>query len=200
MNRREFIGMSGAGVFSIASAGMLFGAAAPSRKLSLAVIGCARTANHGDGFVVDPKGGRGRGYQLMCRFAELPDCEVSVLCDVDATALDYAASEVKRIAGRAPRKVRDFREVMADPTVDAVVVATPDHSHVFIGIAAMKAGKALYLEKPIGISAGEAETLAEVQRKTGAVFQLGTQRRSSYATQQAVAFIRSGKIGLPHWA
>ena len=199
MNRREFIKV-GSGAFAMASARTLFGAAAPSKRVSVAVIGCARTANHGDGFVVDPKGGRGRGFQVMCRFAELPDCEVSVVCDVDTTALDYAASEVKRIAGNEPRKVRDFREVMADPTVDAVVVATPDHSHVYIGVAAMKAGKALYLEKPIGVTAGEAEVLAEVQKRTGAVFQLGTQRRSSYATQQAIAAIRSGKFGQPHWA
>ena len=199
MDRRDFI-KTGAGVFALASARTLFGAATPSKKVSVAVIGCARTADHGDGFVVDPKGGRGRGYQVMCRFAELPDCEISVVCDVDTTALDYAASEVKRIAGNTPRKVRDFREVMADPTVDAVVVATPDHSHVYIGIAAMKAGKALYLEKPIGVTAGEAEALAAVQRKTGMVFQLGTQRRSSYATQQAIAWILSGKMGKPHWA
>ncbi|MDE3274425.1 MAG: Gfo/Idh/MocA family oxidoreductase, partial [Verrucomicrobiota bacterium] len=199
MNRREFIGMSGA-TFAIASAKTLFGAAVPSKKLRLCVIGCARTANHGNGFVVDPKGWRGRGFQVMSRFAELPNCVVTVLCDVDSTALDYAAAELKAKTGVAPAKVKDFREAVRRDDVDAVLVATPDHSHCYIGAEAMKAGKALYLEKPIGISAGEAEILAAVQRKTGAVFQLGTQRRSSYATQQAVAYIRSGKIGQPHWA
>lgn len=198
MNRRDFIKTAGAGAFAIASANTVFGA--PSGKVSLAIIGCARTANHGNGFVVDPKGGRGRGFQVMSRFAELPDCEISVVCDVDSTAMDLAAETVKQISGRMPRKVKDFREVVADPSIDGVIIATPDHSHVYIACAAMKAGKAVYLEKPIGVTAGEAEVLAEVQRKTGVVFQLGTQRRSSYATQQAVAAIRSGAYGRPHWA
>ena len=199
MKRREFIRTAGAGVFSIASAKTLFGAA-PSGKVSLAVIGCACSADHGNGSVVDPKGKRGRGFQVMCRFAELKDCEISVVCDVDSNAMDLAAQTVKRIAGNEPRKVKDFREVMADPSIDGVIVATPDHSHVYIGCAAMKAGKALYLEKPIGVTAGEADVLAEVQRKTGVTFQLGTQRRSSYATKSAIEHIRTGAIGKPHWA
>lgn len=201
MNRRDFIKASGAGLFSIASAKTLFGAA-PSGRVSLAIIGCARSSYRpevGD-CVLDPKGNRGRGFQVMSRFAELPDCEISVVCDVDVRAMDLAAAAVREITGREPRKVGDFREVLADPTIDGVIVATPDHSHVYIGCAAMKAGKALYLEKPIGVTAGEAEVLAEVQRKTGVTFQLGTQRRSSYATQQAIAAIRSGKYGKPRWA
>ena len=198
-NRRDFIKTTGAGMFSIASAQTIFGDT-PSKRVSVAVIGCARTALHKEGFVVDSKGGRGRGFQLMSRFAELPECEVSVLCDVDDMALDLAAQTVKKITGREPRREKDFRKVLDDPTIDAVVVATPDHSHVYIGCAAMRAGKALYLEKPIGVTAGEAEVLAAVQRATGAVFQLGTQRRSSYATQQAVATIHSGQFGKPHWA
>ncbi len=199
MNRREF--MKGcAGAFAIASAGTLFGAGTPSKKMRLCVIGCAKTAAHEGGFTVDPKGERGRGFQVMCRFAELANCEVTVVCDVDTLAMDLAATTVKGMTGREPAKVKDFREAVRRDDVDAVLVATPDHSHCYIGVEAMKAGKALYLEKPIGISAGEAEILAEVQRKTGAVFQLGTQRRSSYATKNAVEYIRSGKIGKPHWA
>ena len=199
MNRRDFIRTGGC-AFTIASASTLFGAATPSKRLRLCVIGCAKTADHGSGFVVDPKGQRGRGFQVMCRFAELRNCEVTVVCDVDADAREYAAGVIKDLTGRRPATVKDFREAVRRDDVDAVLVATPDHSHVYIGIAAMKAGKALYLEKPIGISAGEAEVLAEVQRRTGMVFQLGTQRRSSFATRQAIDYIRSGNIGKPHWA
>ena len=203
MNRREFIKLGG-GAFAIASASTLFGAATPSKKLRLCVVGCARSrAVNADGtgeLVFDPKGGRGRGYQVMSRFAELKNCVVTVVCDVDRRAMDYVAAELKAKTGIEPEKVLDFREAVCRDDVDAVMVATPDHSHCYIGIAAMKAGKALYLEKPIGISAGEAEILAEAQRKTGAVFQLGTQRRSSYATRSAIDYIRSGEIGRPRWA
>ena len=71
MNRRDFIKTTGAGVFSIASAKALFGAP-PSGKVSVAIIGCARTAQHENGCVVDPTGWRGRGFQLMSRFAADP--------------------------------------------------------------------------------------------------------------------------------
>ena len=199
MNRREFL-KAGAGAFAIAASGHARGAGAPSNRIRLAVVGCARTADHGNGFVLDPKGFRGRGYQVMSRACELKGCEVAAVCDVDRTALAYAAAEVKRMAGNEPRQVRDFRDLMADPSIDAVLVATPDHSHVYIGASAMNAGKALYLEKPVGVTAREAEVLRDVQKRTGRVFQLGTQRRSSYATQQGVALIRSGKIGRPRWA
>ena len=199
MKRRDFI-RSGAGAFALAAAGRAFGVDAPSNRVRLAVIGCARTADHGKGFVVDPKGFRGRGYQILCRACELAGCEVACVCDVDRAARDYAASEVKRIAGNEPKKVRDFRDVLADSSIDGVIVATPDHSHVYIGASALKAGKALYLEKPIGVTAREAEVLRAVQEKTGTVFQLGTQRRSSYATRKGVELIRSGAVGAPHWA
>ena len=199
LDRRAFI-KTGTGAFAIASVQTLFGTATPSKKLRLCVVGCARTKDHGNGFVVDPTGARGRGFQVMSRFAEIPNCEITVVCDVDSTAMDYAVRVLKEKTGHEPAKVRDFREAVRRNDVDAVLVATPDHSHCYIGIEAMKAGKALYLEKPIGISAGEAEVLAEAQRKTGMVFQLGTQRRSSYATKQAIEYIRSGKIGKPHWA
>ena len=94
LNRRNFIKLGG-GAFALASAHTLFGAAVPSKKLRLCVVGCARTANHGNGFVVDPKGWRGRGFQVMNRFAELPNCVVTVLCDIDANALDDAAAAFK---------------------------------------------------------------------------------------------------------
>ena len=203
MNRREFIKTAGA-TFSIASAGTLFGAGTPSQKMRLCVIGCGRSkpANKdGSGeCLFDVKGGRGRGYQVTSRFSELSNCVITVVCDVDSRAMDYVAGELKAKTGIEPAKVRDFREAVRRADVDAVLVATPDHSHCYIGIEAMKCGKALYLEKPIGIAAGEAEILADVQRKTGMVFQLGTQRRSSYATKSAINFIRSGEIGKPHWA
>ena len=199
MTRKDFLTV-GAGAFAIAASGRAWGAGAVSNRLRLAIIGCARTADHGNGFVLDPKGFRGRGYQLLCRVAEMKDVEIATVCDVDSTARAYAAGEVKRIAGNEPKQERDFRNVMADPSIDGVIVATPDHSHVFIGCAALRAKKALYLEKPIGVTAGEAEVLAAVQKKTGVTFQLGTQRRSSYATQQGVEVIRSGAIGKPHWA
>lgn len=200
MKRRDFI-KAGTGAFFIASAGKAWGAGAPSNRIRLGVVGVAKTGPDGTGgFAVNPAGQRGRGYQVMSRVCELKDAEVAAVCDVDSKALDFGASEVTRMAGNVPKKFRDLREMLKDPDIDGVIVATPDHWHVLAGIWTMQAGKALYLEKPIGVTAGEAEVLAQVQKTTGRVFQLGTQRRSSYATQQGVAAIRSGEMGQPHWA
>ena len=201
MNRRDFIS-AGAGAFFVAAAGRALGADAPSNRIRLCIVGCSRTKL--DPTVgrnlMHPKGNRGRGYQVMVAALKVPGVEIAAVCDVDAAATAYAASEVKRIAGYEPKQYRDMREAFADPGVDAVVVATPDHWHVLAGVWALKAGKALYLEKPIGITPGEAKVLAKVQRETKRIFQLGTQRRSSYSSQQAVAAIRSGKYGKPRWA
>ena len=188
MNRRDFIS-AGAGAFFVAAAGRALGADAPSNRIRLCIVGCSRTKL--DPTVgrnlMHPKGNRGRGYQVMVAALKVPGVEIAAVCDVDAAATAYAASEVKRIAGYEPKQYRDMREAFADPGVDAVVVATPDHWHVLAGVWALKAGKALYLEKPIGITPGEAKVLAKVQRETKRIFQLGTQRRSSYSSQQAVA-------------
>lgn len=70
----------------------------------------------------------------MSRFAELPNCVVTVVCDVDSTAMDLAASVLKEMTGIAPAKVKDFREAVRRDDVDAVLVATPDHSHCYIAL------------------------------------------------------------------
>ena len=137
MNRREFIKIGGS-AFALAGARTLFGAATPSKKMRLCVIGCARTKDHGNGFVVDPKGARGRGFQVMSRFAELKNCVVTVICDVDSTAMDYAATVLKETTGVAPAKVKDFREAIRRDDVDAILVATPDHSHFAACMHAMR--------------------------------------------------------------
>ena len=149
MKRRDFIKAGGCAI-AIASASTLFGAGTPSKRMRLCVIGCAKTADHGFGFVVDPKGGRGRGFQVMSRFAEIKNCEITVICDVDSTAMDLAASVIKEKTGHMPAKVKDFREAVRRADVDAVLVATPDHSHCYIGIEAMKAGKALLVRDEAG--------------------------------------------------
>ena len=167
MNRREFLAAGAAGAFYIAAGGRAWGADAPSGRIRLCVVGCSRTSfdpktlRH----TFNPKGNRGRGYQVMVGALKVPGVEIAAVCDVDRIATEYAASEVKRIAGYEPKQYKDMREAFADPGIDGVIVATPDHWHVTAGIWALKAKKALYLEKPIGITPGEAKVLARAQRE-----------------------------------
>jgi len=202
MNRREFVKRGAAGAFFIAAAGKALGVNSPSGRVRLGIVGCSRTKFDpvSGRNIMNPKGTRGRGYQVMMDALKNPGIEIGAVCDVDSDATAYAASEVKRVAGNDPKQYRDIREMLANPDIDGVVVATPDHWHVLAGCWTMQAKKALYLEKPIGVTPGEAEILAECHKKNNVIFQLGTQRRSSLGGQNAVAAIRSGKYGKPLWA
>ena len=184
MNRREFI-KTGSGAFFIAAAGRAFGDGAPSNRVRLAIMGC-----HANG----------RGYAIMKATIGLPGIEYACVCDVDSRARAAAAQLVKDMTGVTPRIEKDFRKVLEDPTIDGFVVATPDHWHAPAANLIMKAGKAVYVEKPCCFCPREGEILIETQRKTGMVFQMGNQRRSVKAMDEAQAKIRAGIIGEPRWA
>ncbi|MBR1921968.1 MAG: Gfo/Idh/MocA family oxidoreductase [Kiritimatiellae bacterium] len=181
-SRRQFIG---SGAAFIAASGRVFGAEAPSNRVRLAVVGCHE---------------KGRGQQVMRSALQLPGVDVVSVCDVDARARDWAAAKVLEISGRAPRRERDLRKVLEDPTVDGVVLETPDHWHAWGAVMAMRAGKAVYVEKPVAFCPREGEKLLETQRATGMVLQVGSQRRSSKAYADAVAFLHGGALGAPKWA
>ena len=182
-NRRQFIGF-GASAF-IAASGRVFGAESPSNRVRLAIVGCHE---------------RGRGQQVMKSAMRVPGVDIACVCDVDSRAMDWAAGNVFASSGIAPEKVRDFRKVLEDPSIDGVILETPDHWHAWGAVMAMRAGKAVYVEKPCAFCPREGEILLETQRRTGAVLQVGSQRRSSRSYADAVAFLRSGAIGEPKWA
>ena len=92
----------------------------------------------------------------------------------------------------------DFRELLARDDIDAVVIATPDHWHVPIGIAAVNAGKDVYIEKPLGICIRENQAMRDAVRKTGRIFQYGTQQRSWHQFRFACELVRNGYIGKLH--
>ena len=182
-NRRQFIGF-GASAF-IAASGRVFGVESPSNRVRLAIVGCHE---------------RGRGQQVMKSAMRVPGVDIACVCDVDSRAMDWAAGNVFASSGIAPEKVRDFRKVLEDPSIDGVILETPDHWHAWGAVMAMRAGKAVYVEKPCAFCPREGEILLETQRRTGAVLQVGSQRRSSRSYADAVAFLRSGAIGEPKWA
>lgn len=179
MNRREFI-KTGTGAFFIATAGKVFGAAAPSSRVRLAIMGC------------HPKG---RGFQVMQRAAEIPGVEIALVCDVDSRARDAAAAKVKEMTGLKPRMEKDIRKVLEDREIDGIICASPDHMHAWTAAMAMRSGKAIYVEKPCTFSASECDILARIQHETGVVFEMGSQRRSATVTLEAMKEIKAGIIG-----
>jgi predicted dehydrogenase len=116
-----------------------------------------------------------RGTQVMKAFMEHDDCQVVALCDVDSRILAKAAEVAKGSA----KQHEDFRRVLDDPNVDAVVIATPDHWHAVQTTMACAAGKDVYVEKPLSVTIVEGRKMVESARHHKRVVQVGTHRRSS---------------------
>jgi len=107
---------------------------------------------------------------------------------------------VSEAKGKQVKTLGDFRRALDDKSIDALVIAAPDHWHTPATILALSAGKHVYLEKPCGHNAREGELLVDAQRKTKRVVQMGTQRRSSPRAIEAIQAIRDGIIGRPYFA
>jgi predicted dehydrogenase len=130
------------------------------------------------------------------------EVQVVAVCDVDTTRREHAKKTVEeRYAkdGNTGYKgcgaYNDFRELLARKDIDAVVIATPDHWHAFIAIAAVNAGKDVYCEKPLTHNIHEAVTLIDAVRKSGKILQTGSQQRSSKEFRVACELVRNGVIG-----
>lgn len=172
MNRRYFLGASAA---VLTNAPTLHSAA---NRVNIAIIGL-----------------RGRGKALASVFATVPDVSIEALVDVDSTVLSQVAAGVVKQTGKAPKVTSDLRRVLDDRSIDAVVIATPDHWHAPAAILACDAGKDVYLEKPCAHNAREARLVVEAARRNQRVVQHGTQARSRPTMLRAIELIHSGKIG-----
>ncbi|MFV1966201.1 MAG: Gfo/Idh/MocA family protein, partial [Pirellulaceae bacterium] len=133
-----------------------------------------------------------RGGQLLKAFQVHDDAEVVALCDVDKGILE--AANAKRVGGRADT-YGDFRRLMDRNDLDAVVIATPDHWHAIMTIAACRAGKDVYVEKPLSKTIYEGRKMVEAARRHDRVVQVGTHRRSARLYAQAAEMIGAGTVG-----
>ena len=141
-----------------------------------------------------------RGKALAGKFAAQPTCRVKTVADVDKRYWQAAVTSAQRTQGRAPSAVQDFRRVLEDQAIDAVVIATPDHWHAPMAIEALKAGKHVYVEKPCSHNPHEGELLVAAARKYNRFVQMGTQRRSNALAQRMVGDIHKGVIGEVYYA
>ncbi|QDU93341.1 Gfo/Idh/MocA family protein [Lignipirellula cremea] len=132
----------------------------------------------------------GVGNRGFNNLAELVGEQTTALCDVDAKFLARSA-EVHPDA----RKYRDFRELLAQPGLDAVAISTPDHTHAPAAVAALRQGLHVYCEKPLAHTIASTRRLARLAKEQGVVTQMGNQHHASEGYRQAVAWLRSGVIG-----
>ncbi|MBE0544705.1 MAG: Gfo/Idh/MocA family oxidoreductase [Verrucomicrobia bacterium] len=139
-------------------------------------------------------GPQGRG--VMNGFLTQAGAQVVAVCDVKRDQLELARTQVNaRYQNTDCATFDDFREVLARKDLDAVLIATPDHWHIHIAVAAARAGKDMYLEKPMGLTLAEDQLLRRVVQRNKCIFQFGTQQRSSREFQRACELVRSGAIG-----
>ena len=139
-------------------------------------------------------GPQGRG--VMSGFLAQADVQVVAVCDVAKLNLDQAVNQVNQhYQNQDCKTYGDFRELLARTDIDAVLIATPDHWHVPVAIAAAKAGKDMYVEKPLGLSIEEDQMLRKVCQQKKRIFQFGTQQRSSQEFRRACELVRNGRIG-----
>ena len=145
------------------------------------------------------------GYGIQMRTALIPqflnkqyasNVEIVAVCDCDRVRAAAGAEQVNKAYGNNVCKVvYDFRDVIADPEIDAVCIATPDHWHAYICVEAMKHGKDVYCEKPLTFSIDEARKVIAAQKKYGRVFQTGSMQRSWREFRTACMIVRNGLIG-----
>jgi predicted dehydrogenase len=193
--RRDFLKLSAAGGWSLGWAAWVraaegpAAAASPSAEVRLAVVGL--------GGLVGGVGGRGR--QLIGRLRELPGARIVALCDVDREILDHELKPFKD-RGETVRACVDFRRVLDDAAVDAVMLATPNHWHALGTIWACQAGKDVYVEKPFSHDLWEGRQAVAAARKYNRMVQVGTQSRSDGALARAFEYLRRGELGPARYA
>ena len=174
--RRRFLRAAGGASLTAASASRVAGA---SMRLRVALVGC---------------GGRGRSVAAKMSAAE--GVEYVSFCDVYDR---QAASARDELAGGKGRLEKDFRRVMEDREVDAVHVATPDHWHALPAVAAVRAGKHVYVEKPLGHNVLEGKAMVRAASDAKSVFLTGMQHRSAPHLAEAAAIVRSGRLRDVHF-
>lgn len=141
-------------------------------------------------------GGRNMGWTDLETFLKFPRVECISICDIDDEWLYRRAADTEKVTGKRPvQLVRDWRKVIDNRDVDAVIIATPDHWHCLQAVYAMEAGKDVYCEKPLANSIAECDIMVKAARKNKRILQTGQWQRSDPHWQDAIAFVHSGKLG-----
>jgi predicted dehydrogenase len=214
-NRREFLkqsGVAGLGLAALATPALAAAADKPAAdKASAKAAGPAtkptakaatkpakvikKVAKSDKPIGIAIIGSSDRGTSVGITFAESADAVVRLVCDVDAKKAAAAAKAIGQYQDSEPATVDDLRRVLDDKSIDAVVIATPDHWHAPAAILACQAGKHVYVEKPCSHNPAEGELLVAVAAKHNRLVQHGTQRRSWPGVVEAIERVKSGEIG-----
>ncbi len=181
MKRRRFLQDA-----TVASSGMIAApgiiknmiSQSPNEALNIGVIGC-----------------KGMGWSNVNSLLKMSDINLVGICDVDQSVIAQRLENYANLRSNKPKTYTDHRELLKDSSIDAVVIGTPDHWHCGIMVDAVKAGKAVYVEKPIANTIEECNIMLEAQRKSGMIVQVGQWQRSGPHYRAAIDIVRSGDLG-----
>lgn len=155
----------------------------------------ASNVSANDKLVVGLIGCKGMGFNDLKAFLSKPGVECAALCDVDSNILNERAKETEEITGKKPALFSDYRKLLEQKDIDAVIVGTPDHWHCLQMVDACEAGKDVYCEKPLGNSIEECNVMIKAAQRYNTVVQVGQWQRSDPHWQDSVKYLREGHIG-----
>ncbi|MBD2703190.1 Gfo/Idh/MocA family oxidoreductase [Spirosoma sp. BT702] len=150
----------------------------PNDKVQIGVIGC-----------------NGMGWSDLRSHLQMSDVECVALADVDQSVLDKRAADVDTMQHKKPQLFKDYRKMLENKDIDAVIIGTPDHWHCMAMIDSLSAGKNVYCEKPLANSIEECNLMLAAARKYNKIIQIGQWQRSGSHYAKAIEYIRSGKLG-----
>ena len=183
MDRKKFIQQS----TLLTGAGLLLPSLTSFRKASQKI-----GAN--DTVVIGAIGINGMGWSDTKALLNIPGVKLAAICDVDQNVLEKREAEMKAQGVRV-KTFTDYRKLLEEKEIDAVVIGSPDHWHALMMIHACQAGKHVYVEKPIGNSVGECQAMVAAQEHYGTVVQVGQWQRSQQHFQDAVNYLATGVLG-----
>lgn len=186
ISRRDILKTLGALSVPLIVPSSVLGQNAPSNRIHIGCIGVGRM-----------------GLSDLRDVLRFENVRVVAVCDVDSKRAEYARQLVDRHyqaagGGDGCKAYHDFREVIARTDIDAVQISTPDHWHAIPAIAAARAGKDIFLQKPLTLTVQEGRLLSDAVRQSGVIFQVGSQQRSDEKFRRACELVRNGRIGKLH--
>jgi len=179
LNRRQFVkgATTAAATSYVVKTGVALAQDAPSSRVRVGIMGLSR------------------GKSLALTFGGRSGVESAIACDVDINRAKSGGAAIEKAGGKAPEVVQDFRRILDDKDIDALVVAAPNHWHAPATILGCAAGKHVYVEKPCSHNPNEGELMVKAARKHNRAVQMGTQRRSSSSITEAMQLLWDGEIG-----
>ncbi len=194
-SRRKFlkssvVGASAAFVVPTIVPSSVFGKNAPSNKINVGQIGCGRIARSHDM--------PGTMQHDVSRMVAVSDVDRNRMQDGKKLVEDYYSKKTGSNNAIEVKMYHDYKEMLQDSDIDAVIISTPDHWHSQPAVEAALAGKDIYLQKPTSLTVTEGRLLSDIAQKKGVILQLGTQQRSSPQFRIAAELVRNGRIGKLH--